>query len=159
MEKVVGKEIPWEQQRDTLIERCALKLPLLYQSLVATYGEEKGKEIYNDLFEENFKKRAKMFEGKDIGDIMMAEIDSFPAMGWDIWIERKEEDGEPAWFEHLGKCPHLEATRKYKMPDPCALICDMDCDMGAKYKVGKWQRMKHMPSGDEECCFKITRFK
>jgi len=30
--------------------------------------------------------------------------------------------------------------------------------MGEKYKVGKWERLKHMPSGDEECCFKIKNF-
>ena len=157
MSKVVGKEIPWEKQREMLIERCALKLPQLYQSLVAAYGEAKGTRIYDELFEENFKKRAKMFEGKDIGDIMMAEIDTFPANGWKIWIERKDEAGEATWYEHLEKCPHLDATRKYKLPDPCKLICDKDCEMGEKYKVGKWQRLKHMPSGDSECCCKITR--
>ncbi len=157
MEKQTGKEIPWEKQRDMLIEMTALKLPLLYQSLVNVYGEEKGKKIYEDLFEENFKKRAAQFEGKDIGDIMMAEIDMFPATGWKIWVEKKDEEGRPAWYEHLEKCPHLEATRKYKLPDPCPLICDMDCVMGEKYKVAVWERIKHMPAGDSECCFKITR--
>lgn len=157
MEKVVGKEMPWEKQKQLLIEMGALKLPLLYQSLVNLYGEEKGTDIYNDLFEENFKRRSAQFAGKDIGDIMMAEIDMFPAMGWKLWIEKKQEDGEPVWYEHLEKCPHLEATRKYKLPDPCALICDMDCKMGRKYNIGQWQRMKHMPAGDTECCFRITR--
>ena len=156
MEKVVGKEIPWEQQRDMLIDMVSLKLPLLYQSLVKVYGEEKGKQIYDDLFEENFKKRSAQFAGKELGDIMMKEIDMFPAMGWKIWVEKEDAEGKPAWFEHLEKCPHLDATRKYKLPDPCALICDMDCVMGGKYKIAKWERLKHMPSGDSECCFKIT---
>jgi len=89
MNKLASKEIPWEKQRELLIEMTALKLPLLFQSLVDTYGEEKGGKIYNELFETNFKKRAKRFEGKDIGDIMMAELDFFPAVGWTIWIERK----------------------------------------------------------------------
>lgn len=159
MTKYVGKEMPWEKQKEFLIERTALKLPLLYQSLVDTYGEEKGKETYDEIFEVNFKKRSKQFVGKDVGDIMAAEIDMFPAMGWKIWIEKLEEDGEPVWYEHLEKCPHFDATRKFKMPDPCPLICNMDCTMGEKYKVAKWQRIKHMPSGDSECCFKITRFK
>ena len=35
MEKVVGKEFPLEKQRDMLEEMNALKLPLLYQNLVA----------------------------------------------------------------------------------------------------------------------------
>ena len=156
MEKVEGKEIPWEQQRDMLIEMVSLKLPMLYQSLVGVYGEEKGKEIYADIFEENFKKRSAQFAGKEIGDIMMTEIDMFPATGWKIWVEKEDADGQPAWYEHLGKCPHLEATRKYKLPDPCPLICDMDCVMGEKYNIARWERLKHMPSGDSECCFKIT---
>ncbi len=159
MEKAVGKEMPWEQQRQILIETAALKLPMLYQSLVGLYGEEKGRKIYDELFEENFKKRSARFADKDIGDIMMAEIDMFPAMGWKLWVEKKEADGETAWFEHLEKCPHLEATRKYKLPDPCPLICDMDCVMGEKYRIARWERLKHMPAGDSECCFKITRCK
>lgn len=157
MEKAVGKEMPWEKQRDFLIEMGALKLPLLYQSLVKLYGEEKGVEIYNELFEENFKRRSAPFADKDIGDIMMAEIDMFPAMGWKLWIEKKQEDGSPVWYEHLEKCPHLEATRKYKLPDPCPLICDMDCKMGKKYNIAEWQRIKHMPAGDDECCFRIKK--
>jgi len=159
MNKLASKEIPWEKQREMLIEMSALKLPLLFQSLVDTYGEEKGDKIYNDLFETNFKKRAKRFEDKDIGDIMMAELDFFPAMGWTIWIERKEENGGPAWYEHIEKCPHLDATIKRNLPLPCPLLCDMDSTMGEHYKLGKWQRLKHMPSGDNECCFKITRWK
>jgi hypothetical protein len=158
MEKVEGKEIPWEKQREILIETVALKLPRLYQTLIDAYGEEKGKQVYDELFEVNFKKRSAQFKDKDIGDIMMAEIGYFPAMGWEIWIEKKEEDGQSVWYEHLAKCPHLDATRKYKLPDPCPIVCDMDCVMGEKYKVGKWQRLKHMPSGDSECCFRITRY-
>ncbi len=156
MTKLTGKEMPWEKQRDLLIEVAAMKLPRLYASLEETYGAEKGRQIYDEIFETNFQKRAAVFKDKNIVDIMMAEIDIFPAMGWDIWIEKTEEDGKEVCYEHLGKCPHLEGTRKYKMPDPCDLICGMDCRMGQKYKVGKWEQISHMPSGDKECCFKIT---
>ena len=44
MEKMVGKKMPAEKQTQLLIDRCALKLPLLFQSLVDTYGAEKGRE-------------------------------------------------------------------------------------------------------------------
>jgi hypothetical protein len=159
MDKQMGKEMPWEKQREILIERVALKLPELYRDLIAVYGEDQGKRIYEELFEANFKKRSAQFQGKDIGDIMMAEVDIFPAFGWKIWVEKKEENGEPVWYEHLEKCPHLDACRKYKLPDPCEPICNMDVKMGHKHKVGKWQRLKHMPSGDSECCFRITRCK
>jgi len=154
-----GKEIAWEKQREILIEKNALKLPQLYQSLIEVYGIERGREIYEKVFEVNFQKRSIQFKDKDVGDIMMAEVNIFPTFGWKIWIEKKEENGEPVWYEHLEKCPHLEATRKYKLPDPCQAICDMDVKMGEKYKVAKWQRIRHMPAGDKECCFRITRFK
>lgn len=156
MTKVAGQAVPWEKQRDMLIEAVALKLPLLYQSLIATYGEEKGKQIYEELFETNFKRRSARFQGKSIVDVMMAEIEVFPAFGWEIWIEKKEENGQVVCYEHLSRCPHLDATKKYNLPLPCAIICDMDCKYGEKYKVGKWERLKHMPSGDPECCFRIT---
>jgi len=159
MTKLIGKEIPWEKQKEILVEAVALKLPMLHNSLIETYGEVKGRQMYDEIFETNFKKRAKQFEGKSIINIMMAEIDVFPSFGWDIWIEKKEEDGKEVCYEHLGKCPHLEATRKYGLPQPCDIICGMDCEMGKKYKVGIWEQMSHIPSGDMECCFKITAYK
>ena len=130
MEKVIGKEMPIEKQRDILIELTALKLPQIYQDMIAAYGEEKGRKVYDDIFEENFKRRAKMFEGKDIGDIMMFEIDMFPAMGWKVWIEKCEENGEPVWYEHLEHCPHLAATRKRNMPDPCDIFVIWTAGLG-----------------------------
>ena len=92
MTKLIGKEIPWEKQKELLIEVAAMKLPRLYASLEETYGAEKGRQIYDEIFETNFQKRAAVFKDKSIVDIMMAEIDVFPAMGWDIWIEKKEDD-------------------------------------------------------------------
>jgi len=159
MSKEMGKEIPWEKQREILIESNGLKLPQLWNDLIAVYGEEKGKKIYEEIFEPNFIKRSAQFKGKDIGDIMMAEINYFPAFGWTIWVEKKEENGEPVWYEHLEKCPHYDATKKHNMPLPCEPICAMDVKMGQKYKVANWQRLKHLPSGDSECCFRITRCK
>jgi hypothetical protein len=159
MTKEAKKEIPWEQQRDMLIEMTALKLPLLHQNLIDTYGEEKGRTVYNEIYEKNIKKRVKQFDGKDIGDIMMAEVSMFPALGWVLRVEKKEEGGAPVWYEHLSKCPHLDATKKLNLPLPCTVVCDMDVRMAEKYQVGKWERLKHMPSGDSECCFKIKRYK
>ena len=159
MSKEMGKEMPWEKQREILLEKDALTLPVLYNDLIEAYGEEKGKKIYEDVFEIGFKRRSAQFIGKDIGDIMMLEIDLFPALGWKIWVEKKEENGEPVWYEHLERCPHYEVTKKRNMPLPCEPICAMDVKMGQKYKVANWQRLKHLPSGDSECCFRITRCK
>lgn len=159
MSKIVGKELPWEKQKDMLVEATALKLPLLLNSLKETYGDQKGRQIYDEIFETNFKKRAKQFAGKGIINIMMTEVDLFPTFGWDIWVEKTEEDGKEVCYEHLGKCPHLEATRKYGLPEPCDIICGMDCKMGKKYKVGIWEQKSSLLAGDKECCFKITEYK
>ena len=51
MEKIIGKEMPIEKQRDILLMQTALKLPLLYQTLVEVYGQEKGRAIYEEIFE------------------------------------------------------------------------------------------------------------
>ena len=158
MTHVKGKELPFEKQKEMLVEAVALKLPLLYKSLIETYGDKNGKRMYEELFETNFKTRAARFKGKNIVDIMMAEVEVFPTFGWEIWIEKKQEINNVFCFEHLVKCPHLAATKKYNLPDPCPIICDLDCIMGDKYKVAKWERISHVPSGDKECCFKITPF-
>jgi|GEM_PF-400199 len=155
MKKIIGKELPWEQQREMLITTAALKLPLLYQTLTAAYGEEKGRQIYDELYEANYKKRLPQFKDKTIVDVIAAEIDIFPAFGWEMWMETDKEGGVIICYEHLVRCPHLEATRKYKLPDPCSILCELDCRMSAKYKLGVWERVSHLPSGDTECCFKI----
>lgn len=158
MDKFYGKEMPWEQQRDLLVEFTALQLPRLYQQLIMAYGEEKGQEIYEKIYEVEWSMRSSQFIGKDVGEVMLAEIDIFPALGWKLWIEKKVENGVTFWYEHLEHCPCLEAARKYKLPDPCPIVCGMDSKLAEKNKVGKWQRLKHIPSGDSECCFKITNF-
>ena len=56
MNKEAQKEMTWEQQRDMLIEISALKLPLLLQNLIDTYGKEKGRTVYDEIYETNFKK-------------------------------------------------------------------------------------------------------
>ena len=90
MEKIMGKEMAIEKQRDILLMQTALKLPLLYQTLVEVYGQEKGRTIYDEIFEANFKKRTAQFAGRDFGDIMMYEIDMFPATAGSCgWRRRK----------------------------------------------------------------------
>ena len=64
------KELPWEQQKAILVEMVAMKSPQLYQDLIQLLGEDEGKKVYEGLFEIGFLRRAKMFEGKDIGDII-----------------------------------------------------------------------------------------
>jgi len=155
MTKKIGKEPSWEQQKKMLLDSVALKMPLLHQSLVAAYGEEEGRRIYDDLYEASYKKRLQHFKDKDIVDVISAEIDVFPALGWKIWMDVCEENGEKVCYEHLEHCPHLEATRAYKLPDPCAILCDLDCRLSAKYRLGVWERISHIPSGGSECCFKI----
>jgi hypothetical protein len=66
-----------------------------------------------------------------------------------------EENGEKVCCEHLEHCPHLEAARACKLPEPCAILCDLDLRLSSKYRLGVWERISHIPSGGRECCFKI----
>jgi hypothetical protein len=58
------KSIPWEQQREILISANALKFPLLHQNLIETYGEKKGNEIFEEVFETSYKKDPSSLRGK-----------------------------------------------------------------------------------------------
>ncbi len=158
MEKYEAKEVNLEEQREMLIDFTALQMPKLHQQLTTAYGEEKGQGIYDKIWEMEFQMRSSQVMGKDIGEVLLAEMGIFPTLGWKLWIEKREENGVPYWLEHLQHCPPLAACRKYGLPDPCAIICDAEIKLAEENKIGKWERLKHVPSGDEECCFKIRNF-
>ena len=158
MEKHEAKEVNWEEQREMLIDFTALQMPKLHQQLTTAYGEEKGQEIYDKIWEMEFQMRSAQVMGKDVGEVLLAEMEIFPKLGWKLWIEKREENGTSYWLEHLQHCPPLAACKKYGLPDPCAIICDAEIKLAEENKIGKWERLKHVPSGDEECCFKIKNF-
>ena len=110
MEKHEAKEIPWEEQREMLVDFTALQLPKLHQQLMMAYGEEKGQEIYDKIYEMEFQMRSAQFIGKDVGEVMLAEMEIFPALGWKLWVEKREENGVTYWYEHLEHCPPLAAV-------------------------------------------------
>lgn len=155
MERFEATEIPLEQQCEMLQEMIALQLPRLYQQLVAVCGEEEGMEMFLKLYEAQFQERIAMFSGKDVGEVMMAELGFFPAMGWKLYVEKREEDGTTYWYEHLQNCPPLEACRKHGLPDPCSIVCAPETKLAEQNRIGKWERLKHLASGDAECLFKI----
>ncbi len=158
MEKYESKEVAWEDQRDMLVDFLSLQLPKLHQQLTGAYGEEKGQEIYDKLYEMEFMSRSGHFIGKDVGEVMLAEMEIFPIMGWKLWVEKREEDGVTYWYEHLQNCPPLEACRKYGLSDPCNVVCAPEIKLAEKNKIGKWERLTHLASGDKECLFKIRNF-
>jgi hypothetical protein len=92
-EKYEAKETPWEEQREMLVDFTALQLPKLHQQLMMAYGEEKGQEIYDKIYEMEFQMRSAQFIGKDVGEVMLAEMEIFPALGWKLWVEKREENG------------------------------------------------------------------
>ncbi|OGL53619.1 MAG: hypothetical protein A3G31_09415 [Candidatus Schekmanbacteria bacterium RIFCSPLOWO2_12_FULL_38_15] len=159
MDQMKGKEIPVEKQREILVERNALKFTELHMALTQAFGEKEGARIYEEVYELRFKKGSSQAQGRKLEDIIKAELSIFPALGWKLWAEKKVEDGEEVWYEHLEHCPYWTATKKHNLPAPCKILCDMDSRFGEKYKLGLWKLMKHMPSGDSECCFRITPFK
>ena len=59
-------------------------------------------------------------------EMLLAEMEIFPTLGWKLWIEKREENGASYWLEHLQHCPPLAAGRKYGLPDPYAIICDAE---------------------------------
>ena len=101
MEKYEAKEMPWEEQREMLVDFIALQLPKLHQQLMMAYGEEKGQEVFGKIYEMEFQERSAQFIGKDVGDALLAEMEIFPALGWKLWLEKKEENGVTYWYEHL----------------------------------------------------------
>jgi hypothetical protein len=137
MEKYEAKEMPWEEQREMLVDFIALQLPKLHQQLMMAYGEEKGQEIYDKIYEMEFQDRSSQFIGKDVGEVMLAEMEIFPALGWKLWVEKREENGVTCWYEHLEHCPPLAACRKYGLPDPCTVVCDAEIKLAEENKVGK----------------------
>ena len=80
-DKEMGREMPWEKQRELLMESDAIRLPQLYWDLIAVYGESQGKKMYEELYDVSFKRRAAPFIGKDVEDIMEFELNFFPALG------------------------------------------------------------------------------
>ncbi|RMF92841.1 MAG: hypothetical protein D6734_11360 [Candidatus Schekmanbacteria bacterium] len=158
MTKLEGKMMPEEKQKEMLIESNALKFSELYLGLIEAYGKEEGEKMYEEIYETRFK-AGQSAEKPPLDEIIRKELSIFPVLGWKLWAEKKEEDGKGVWYEHLEHCPYLAATRKRNLPDPCPILCDLDSKFGEKYGLGKWERIKHVPSGDDECCFRITPLK
>lgn len=158
MTKLEGQTLPDETQKEMLIESNALKFSELYLGLTEAYGKKEGAKMYEEIYEAKFK-AGQSSTIPPLDEIIRKELSIFPALGWKLWAEKKEENGEGIWYEHLDHCPYLAATRKRKFPDPCPILCDLDAKFGEKYGLGKWNRIKHVPSGDSECCFKITPLK
>ena len=100
MEKYEAKEVNLEEQREMLIDFTALQMPKLHQQLTTAYGEEKGQGIYDKIWEMEFQMRSSQVMGKDIGEVLLAEMGIFPTLGWKLWIEKREENGVPYWLEH-----------------------------------------------------------
>ncbi|MBI5376424.1 MAG: L-2-amino-thiazoline-4-carboxylic acid hydrolase [Candidatus Schekmanbacteria bacterium] len=158
MAREEGKTLPVEKQREMLINANAIKFTELYLALTEAYGEAEGAKMYEEIYETKFKKGSQGPK-RDLDDIIKAELSIFPVLGWKLWAEKKIENGEEIWYEHLEHCPYLTVTRKRNLPDPCPILCDYDSKFGEKYGLGKWKRVKHIPSGDSECSFKITKIK
>jgi len=146
-----------EEQKDILLERFALAVPELYENLKKSCGEEEGVKIFKKVTEEKFKKSYEKIKVLTIEQMMSGEEKSANIFEWELRLEEKTEDGEKVWYEYLGNCPHLKATRKYGMPPPCVPVCYNDFELLEKYGILKAEETAHILKGADMCCFRIRR--
>lgn len=130
----------------------------LYLDLKKLLGAEKGVELYKRLYDEGMKRIRQNFPGGrlPVGELMKRELVSFPVLGFELHIDHEVEDGEDVYYEHLTKCPFLEAARAMQMDElPCDFICAYDVEVATRDKRGRWEIKSRMGDGAPECLFRI----
>lgn len=156
------KEIPIEQQLKILRSQIASERINLYFDLKKILGEQEGVKIFRRLYEEGIKRIREKFPGGKlpIGELMKRELVSFPVLGFALTIEQEVEDGEDVYYEHLTRCPFLEASKKMNSPEiPCDFICNYDVELAIKDKRGRWEILSRMGDGKKECVFRIREWR
>ncbi len=156
------EQIPVEVQKEKLASQLAAEKINLYLDLKRILGEEKGKEVFKILYDEGIKRIRKNFPGGKlpVAELMKRELVSFPVLGFQLWIEQKQENGEEVFYEHLTKCPFLELTKKMGMTElPCDFLCDYDVELAIRDKRGRWEVLSRMGDEKKECTFKIREWK
>ena len=156
------EQIPVDVQREKLASQMASEKINLYLDLRKILGEKKGEEVFKKLYDEGIKRIRKNFPGGKlpVAELMKRELVSFPVLGFELWIEQKEEQGEDVWYEHLTKCPFLETTKKMGLKElPCDFLCDYDMELAVRDKRGRWEVLSRMGDGKSECIFRIREWK
>ena len=156
------EQIPIEVQKEKLASQMAAERINLYLDLKKILGEKKGEEVFKKLYDEGIKRIRKNFPGGKlpVGELMKRELVSFPVLGFELWIEQKEENGEEVFYEHLTKCPFLETAKKMGLKEiPCDFLCDYDVELAIRDKRGRWEVLSRMGDEKEECTFKIRDWK
>ena len=156
------EQIPIEVQKEKLASQMAAERINLYLDLKKILGEKKGEEVFKKLYDEGIKRIRKNFPGGKlpVGELMKRELVSFPVLGFELWIEQKQENGEEVFYEHLTKCPFLETAKKMGLKEiPCDFLCDYDVELAIRDKRGRWEVLSRMGDEKEECTFKIREWK
>jgi len=156
------KEMPIEQQREILRSQIASERINLYFDLKKVLGEKQGVEVFRKLYNEGIERIRQRFPGGklSIGELMKREQVSFPVMGFELSVDHEVENGEDVYYEHLTKCPFLEAAKKMNTPEsPCDFLCGYDVEHALKDKRGRWEIISRMGDGKEECKFRIREWK
>ena len=156
------EQIPVEVQKEKLAGQMAAERINLYLDLKKILGEKKGEEVFKQLYDEGIKRIRKNFPGGKlpVAELMKRELVSFPVLGFELWIEQKQEGGEEVFYEHLTKCPFLETTKRMGLKElPCDFLCDYDVELAIRDKRGRWEVLSRMGDGKEECTFKIREWK
>jgi predicted ArsR family transcriptional regulator len=156
------KEMPIEQQREILRSQMASERINLYFDLKKVLGAKQGVEVFRKLYDEGIERIRKRFPGGKlpVGELMKRELVSFPVLGFELAIDHEVENGEDVYYEHLTKCPFLEAAKKMNAPEsPCDFLCNYDVELAVKDKRGRWEIRSRMGDGKPECQFRIREWK
>lgn len=133
-----------------------------YLDLKKVLGEEKGKEVFKQLYDEGINRIRKNFPGgkMPVGELMKRELVSFPMLGFELSIDHEVENGEDVYYEHLTKCPFLNMAKKMGIAEsPCDFICGYDVELALRDKRGRWEIKSRMGDGASECQFRIRDWK
>jgi hypothetical protein len=156
------KEIPLEDRLNKIITQLTSDRINLYLDLKKIMGEKEGEKLFRKLYDESMKRVRKNFPGGKlpIGELMKRELVSFPVLGFELYIEHENENGEDVYYEHLTKCPFLDMAKKMGISEiPCDFICNYDVEVAHRDKRGRWEILSRMGDGKEECQFRIRYWK
>jgi len=156
------KPMPIEQQLEKLRAAISSDRINLYMDLKKILGEQKGAEVFKQLYDESIKRVRKNFPGGKlpVSELMKRELISFPILGFELHIDHEVEDGEDVYYEHLTNCPFLNMAKSMGIKEiPCDFICSYDVELALRDKRGRWEVLSRMGDGKPECQFRIREWK
>ena len=165
MPRLEPKQMPMppEQLRQMLIFGLLAELRInLYHDLKKILGDHEGKEVHRQLYNMSAHRSAHGYLGPNptVRQIIETELANFPLLGFELWGEVKQENGEEVYYEHITKCPFWEYTKMKGIKEmPCDITCKYDSERAMKEEVGRWECLSRLADGKDKCLYRIRPFK